>query len=116
MARDLEEGRRLEVDAERRRRSSRNQARRPDTGPPDDRGVPVGAPATRIDDARTPRALSDSRLSEEAVMRLTNKVAIVTGAGSGIGAAIARTFVREGTKVPVAPRSAWKLSIGGCRC
>jgi 3-oxoacyl-ACP reductase-like protein len=78
--------------------------------------VPVGAPAIRIDDARNPRALSDLSLSEEAVMRLTDKVAIVTGAGSGIGAAIARTFAREGGKVPVPPRSSCKLWIGVCRC
>jgi NAD(P)-dependent dehydrogenase (short-subunit alcohol dehydrogenase family) len=49
-------------------------------------------------------------------MRLTDKLAIVTGAGSGIGAAIARTFAREGAKVPVPPRSACKLWIGVCRC
>lgn len=35
-------------------------------------------------------------------MRLANKIAIVTGAGAGIGAATAEVFVREGAKVVVA--------------
>jgi 3-oxoacyl-[acyl-carrier protein] reductase len=35
-------------------------------------------------------------------MRLTNKIAIVTGAGSGIGAGIAKRFAQEGAKIMVA--------------
>ena len=34
-------------------------------------------------------------------MRLTNKLAIVTGAGSGFGAGIARRFAEEGARVVV---------------
>ncbi|MBV9262042.1 MAG: SDR family NAD(P)-dependent oxidoreductase, partial [Pseudolabrys sp.] len=35
-------------------------------------------------------------------MRLQGKIAIVTGAGSGMGAAIAKTYAREGAHVTVA--------------
>jgi NAD(P)-dependent dehydrogenase (short-subunit alcohol dehydrogenase family) len=38
-------------------------------------------------------------------MRLANKVAIITGAGSGMGKAMAQLFVREGAKVICADRS-----------
>lgn len=37
-------------------------------------------------------------------MQLKNKVAIVTGAGSGIGKEIARQFVRQGARVAIADR------------
>lgn len=38
-------------------------------------------------------------------MRLENKVAVITGAGSGMGKAMAQLFVREGAKVVCADRS-----------
>jgi 3-hydroxybutyrate dehydrogenase len=53
-------------------------------------------------------------------MRLKDQVAVITGAGSGIGLEIARTFVREGAKVAVADldsgaasQAATELSRGG---
>ena len=41
--------------------------------------------------------------------KLANKVVLITGASSGIGAAIARLFAQEGARVALAARSAEKL-------
>ena len=55
-------------------------------------------------------------------MRLKDQVAVITGAGSGIGLEIARTFVREGAKVAIADldggaatKAATELSRGACK-
>jgi len=44
-------------------------------------------------------------------MRLANKIAVITGAGSGIGKSMAEMFVREGAKVVVADRSGKEVEV-----
>jgi 3-hydroxybutyrate dehydrogenase len=45
-------------------------------------------------------------------MRLANRVAVVTGAASGIGKEIARTFVREGARVVIADLNQAGADVG----
>jgi NAD(P)-dependent dehydrogenase (short-subunit alcohol dehydrogenase family) len=58
------------------------------------------APVAKRGDSWQPECQSEVR--EEYSMRLEDKVAIVSGAASGMGAATARRFAKEGAKVVIA--------------
>lgn len=68
---------------------------------------PGKRPATKVQYRRRRRAVYDARgqgclLRREPAVQLQDKTAIVTGAASGIGKAIAVLFAQEGAKVAVA--------------
>ncbi|MFT5133545.1 MAG: NAD(P)-dependent dehydrogenase (short-subunit alcohol dehydrogenase family) [Gammaproteobacteria bacterium] len=48
-------------------------------------------------------------------MKLENKVAIITGAAGGIGAAYALGYVKEGAKVVVSDIANGSATVGPCR-
>jgi 3alpha(or 20beta)-hydroxysteroid dehydrogenase len=53
----------------------------------------------------------DGQQRETTVGKLENKVAVITGGGSGIGAATARLFVDEGAQVLIVGRTEEKLKL-----
>jgi len=55
--------------------------------------------------------MSDPNYTPAGSNRLAGKVALVTGAGQGIGEAIARLFAREGARVALSARSEDKLRL-----
>jgi 3-oxoacyl-ACP reductase-like protein len=66
-------------------------------------GRPLGEAVPNLSCVTTRRpAGRDMQLGEQQMNRLAGKVAVITGAGAGIGRASANMFVAEGAKVVVA--------------
>jgi NAD(P)-dependent dehydrogenase (short-subunit alcohol dehydrogenase family) len=55
-----------------------------------------------IGDVNLPSLYEESRQGRDGVLEIEDKVAVVTGAGSGIGRAVARRLAHEGAAVVVA--------------
>src|SRR5579872_1359352 len=64
--------------------------------------MPIGSRVSSSPSMAGSPAASAPTTSSDARMRLENKVAIVTGAGSGMGEAVAHLFSQEGARVAVA--------------
>src|SRR5258707_6769840 len=60
-----------------------------------------GFPSPSRGEGALGEAAPDLKDKEKNIMRLKDKVAIITGAGSGFGRGMAETFAREGAKVAV---------------
>src|SRR5689334_13704749 len=67
--------------------------------------APVTAPASRSD-----RTMCGHESEGSDTVRIQDKVAVVTGAGSGIGYAIATRFAAEGAKVVAGDWNATRLA------
>src|SRR4030095_3512214 len=85
---------------------------------------PRGAPAdSRYSGSGEPELLPPRRHVRRPTMRLDGRVAVITGAGSGIGAASALAMAREGARVAVvdvneagAKSTAEQIEKAGGRC